>query len=175
MAALFFVLFILILAITNGLADCITEARAVTVKGISLSGLVELGDTLKILISYYQCNPVRRDDVVAFSYAGSKIPIIKIVKGIEGDKFQLRKAENDCWNVLINGVILRTTRNTPYCLDKHGYRMLSLYEKDCKGIIPKDAYLILGNQPGGSLDSTRFGLVSKKCFLGKIVKNRKYK
>jgi type IV secretory pathway protease TraF len=53
-------------------------------------------------------------------------------------------------------------------LDERGYRVLSLYEKDYKGIIPEDAYLILGNLPQGSLDSSHFGLVGKKDILGKV-------
>jgi hypothetical protein len=53
-------------------------------------------------------------------------------------------------------------------LDDQGYRLLSLYEKDYKGIIPEDAYLILGNLPQGSLDSSHFGLVGKKDILGKV-------
>jgi len=48
--------------------------------------------------------------------------------------------------------------------------MLSLYERDYKGVIPKNAYLILGNLVEGSLDSSRFGLVGKSDFLGKVVK-----
>jgi type IV secretory pathway protease TraF len=63
---------------------------------------------------------------------------------------------------------LKNSQNQPYILDERGYRVLSLYEKDYKGIIPEDAYLILGNLPQGSLDSSHFGLVGKKDILGKV-------
>jgi type IV secretory pathway protease TraF len=48
--------------------------------------------------------------------------------------------------------------------------MLSLYEKDYKGIIPQNTYLILGDQPSGSVDSSVFGLVDKSDILGKAEK-----
>ena len=46
--------------------------------------------------------------------------------------------------------------------------MLSLYEENYKGVIPENAYLILGNLSGGSLDITHFGFVNKKDILGKV-------
>jgi type IV secretory pathway protease TraF len=46
--------------------------------------------------------------------------------------------------------------------------MLSLYEKDYKGVIPKNAYLLLGNRISGSVDSTTFGLVEKSDIIAKV-------
>ena len=47
--------------------------------------------------------------------------------------------------------------------------MLELYINDYQGVIPANAYLILGNQAEGSLDSIRFGLIGKEGIVGKIV------
>jgi hypothetical protein len=35
-------------------------------------------------------------------------------------------------------------------------------------VIPKDAYLILGNLPNGTIDSSAFGLVAKTDILGRV-------
>ncbi len=148
---------------------CVSEEKIVEVRGESLSGLIEAGEKLKLLVGYYKCNPVSRNDVVIYNYPGSD-PLIKVVKGISGDKFQLEKAANGCWQILINHEILNNNNNQAYCLNENGYRMLALYEKDYQGAIPENAYLILGNQVGGTLDSSRFGLVGKDDILGKIVK-----
>jgi len=150
--------------------DCVSEERQVTVRGDSLSGLIKDGKHLKILVGYYQCHPVEREDIVAYNYAGNQAPLLKIAKAVEGDKFALVKARaGDCWNLLINGRIAETSAKAAYCFDGRGYRMLSLYEKDYGGSIPKDALLILGNQTSGSLDSSRFGLMSVRDLLGKAV------
>lgn len=49
-------------------------------------------------------------------------------------------------------------------------KLLQLYENSFKGIIPENTYIILGNQPEGTLDSTRFGLVDKSGIIGKVVR-----
>jgi type IV secretory pathway protease TraF len=46
--------------------------------------------------------------------------------------------------------------------------MLSLYERDYKGIIPENAYLLLGNNISNSIDSTVFGLVDKSGIIAKV-------
>jgi len=151
--------------------ECQIETEERIVRGDSLSGILENGDTVRIHVGYYQCHPVEREDIVAYNYAGKEAPLIKIVKAIEGDKFQLKKSTAGCgWNILINDKILKNSQGKDYCFGEHGYRMLSLYEKDYKGVIPKDTLLILGNWANGSLDSTRFGLVDKGDLLGKIIK-----
>ena len=48
--------------------------------------------------------------------------------------------------------------------------MLSLYERDYQGKIPEDAYLVLGDNINGSLDSRNFGLIGKQDILGKVEK-----
>jgi signal peptidase I len=147
--------------------NCPIKIEEKIVKGNSLEPLIKDGETIEVLFGYYDCHTIERNDIVLYSYAGNKNPIIKIIKGIPGDRFSLKKTNNG-WYILINGEILKNSENQPYILDDQGYRLLSLYEKDYKGIIPEDAYLILGNLPQGSLDSSHFGLVGKKDILGKV-------
>ncbi len=149
------------------LKPCISKTEERIVRGNSLTGLIEPGQTVKILLKFYDCNEVKRGDVITYSYAGDKNPLIKIIKGVSGDKFELQKTEND-WHILINGEIVRNSQNQPYVFGNGGYKMLSLYERDYKGVIPENAYLILGNLASGSLDSTYFGLIDKSDILGKV-------
>jgi signal peptidase I len=147
--------------------NCTIKIEEKIVRGNSLEPLIKDGETIEVLFGYYDCYPIQRNDIVLYSYSGNKNPIIKIIKGIPGDKFSLKKTNNG-WYILINGEILKNSQNQPYIFDERGYKMLSLYEKDYKGIIPEDAYLILGNLSQGSLDSSYFGLVGKKDILGKV-------
>jgi signal peptidase I len=148
--------------------SCAVDKRTEEVRGNSLSGFIESGTAVQALFGYYSCHDVARNDVVLFYWAGDANPLIKIVKGIPGDTFHLTKA-NGGWNMLLNGAVLKTTRGEPYLLGDQGYRMLSLYEHDYHGEIPPDAYLILGNLPSGSTDSTRFGFGGKKDILAKVL------
>lgn len=148
--------------------NCIAKTEERLVRGNSLSGLVEPGQTVKILFGFYDCNEIKRGDIAAYNYAGNPEPIIKIIKGISGDKFNLKSAESGGWNVIINDEIVKNSQNQPYVLKEKGYKMLSLYEKDYKGVIPENAYLILGNAANGTLDSSVFGFIDKSDILGKV-------
>jgi len=146
---------------------CMSKTEERIVRGSSLTGLIEPGQTVKILLGFYDCNDVKRGDVITYNYAGDKNPLIKIVKGISGDRFHLQKTEGG-WHILVNDEIVRNSQNQPYVFDEGGYKMLSLYERDYAGVIPENAYLILGNLASGSLDSSHFGLIDKKDILGKV-------
>lgn len=146
---------------------CITGIEAKIVRGTSLSGLINEGATVKIFFGYYNCNEVRRGDIVVYNYSGDPNPIIKIAKGLPGDEFHLQKSAGG-WNLVINDEIIKNSQNQIYTFSEQGHKMLSLYENDYKAVIPVDAYLLLGNLASGSLDSTRFGLVGKTDILGKV-------
>lgn len=143
-----------------------TEEREV--RGESLTGLIERGSSVRVLFGYYGCHEIEKEDVVAYNYAGNPNPVIKIVKAVPGDTFKLKKAPGG-WNLLVNGKVLKNSGKEPYLFDERGRRMLSLYESDYRGVVPPQAYLILGNLARGSLDSSRFGLVHQSDILGKVV------
>ena len=145
---------------------CEVQAEERIVRGGSLSPLIESGDTVKVLFGYYNCHKIKRNDVVAYYYAGNKDPLIKIVRGVSGDKFELRETDRG-WNILINGQILKNSEGNPYLVAGKDYEMLSLYEKDYGESLPENTYLLLGNM-AGSIDSRRFGLVDKSDILGKV-------
>lgn len=149
--------------------DCTVKEVETTVMGESLRGLIESGSKIKVLENYYSCQKVEREDIIAYRYGGSTEPLIKIVKAVPGDKFSLKKSDSG-WNIMVNGKVVVNSEKKPYNIGDAGYRMISLYVKDYEGVIPDDAYLILGNDPAGSLDSTIFGLAGKSDFIGKVVK-----
>ncbi len=148
--------------------ECLVEKEERIVKGNSLFPLFLDGETVKILFNYYECNEVERDDVVLYYYAGSSVPLIKIARGVGGDSFELVEKSESKWHILINGKVLKNSKNDAYLISKKGYEMLSLYEKDFEKEIPGEALLLLGDNPSGTLDSTRFGFVSEKNISAKV-------
>lgn len=137
------------------------------VRGTSLTGVINERDTIKLLNGYYNCNEIKKNEIIAYNYSGNENLIIKIVKAIPGDNFSLREEDNH-YNIWVNGNILANSKNEPYILNENTKEMLALYEKDYEGIIPPEAYLILGNIDTGTLDSTKFGLVHKDQIIGKV-------
>lgn len=133
-----------------------------------MSGLLKDGQEITVLKGYYKCNKVKRDDIIIYPYAGNPIPIVKSVKAVPGDRFELQKDKNNLWNILVNSEILTTSDGTPYALSEPKSKMLALYVNSYHGVVPMDAYIILGNLPGGTVDSTQFGLVNRVDFIGKV-------
>jgi signal peptidase I len=145
--------------------QCLIKIEERVVRGNSLQGLVEDGQIVKVFLNYYDCHKIQRNDLVLYSFAGRKTPLIKIVRGIPGDKLNLQQTTGG-WHILINNKILKNSQDIPYLIFGQGYKMLTLYEDK----IPSGAYLILSNLPGGAMDSTRFGLIGREGILGKAIK-----
>ena len=142
------------------------------VRGNSMYPVLQDGQDINVEIGSYACNAIERDDVVLVELASREDPIIKAVRGIPGDNIELRKAENG-ENIIINGGILVNSEGTPYVLQGNRAKMISLYVNGRDSVIPENTYLLLGNEPGGSYDSTRFGLLDKSQIVGKVDVNAK--
>lgn len=136
------------------------------VEGTSMVPLIEPGTVIQVLSGYYACHPVERDDVVLYHYAGDKSPLIKMVKGVSGDRWSLEE-KGDYFLIFVDGQVLRNNAGEEYKIPAAN-KILPLYAKDYP-IIPQNAYLILGDNPEGSLDSSQFGLISREDLLGKVI------
>ena len=106
---------------------------------------------------HYRFFKIKRFDVVSLKYDGSKY-LIKRVIGLPGDKIEYKNNK-----LFINGKKIEE-----HFLDKgtntEDFSLTTLgYEK-----IPKDMYLVLGDNRENSLDSREIGLIKRKDILGKI-------
>ena len=161
---------IVVFLLTLSIGKCSTQSETRTVHGISMSPIIKDGQEVKLIKNYYNCHKVGRNDIIAYNYSGDINPLIKIVKGIPGDKFSMQSFNNSQeWKILINGSIIYNSENKPYLLTQSEYNLLLIYEDSYKGIIPDNAYLILGDVAPNSIDSRHFGLIDKSDIIGKIV------
>ena len=106
---------------------------------------------------HYRFFKIKRFDVVSLKYDGSKY-LIKRVIGLPGDNIEYKN----------NTLFINGKKIEEYFLDKEtnteDFSLTTLgYEK-----IPKDMYLVLGDNRENSLDSREIGLVKRKDILGKI-------
>jgi hypothetical protein len=72
------------------------------------------------------------------------------------------------YEIIVNNTPLTTSDGRPYQIPTNNIAMLKLYASSYP-TIPQNTYLILGNLPSGTLDSSRFGLVGKIDIIGKAV------
>lgn len=146
-------------------SSCIYKIQNRVVRGNSLSGIVENGDSLKIYFGYYLCNRVLRDDIAVYQYAGSEIPLVKVVKAIPGDSFSIVCNDGRC-SIRVNGSFVKNKNGSAYFIAERSSSLLKYYCESYKSIVPEKTFMILGNHDG-TTDSGKFGLVGINDLIGK--------
>lgn len=135
-------------------------ARAVTVRGDSLSPL--LPDGSRVMMKTAACaGPVRRGDLVIFRTGARAQPVIKIAKGLPGDRFAV---DQDGF-IIVNDAVLENSAGAAYRLPVSQRAMLRAYQDGYGGVIPADTYLLLGDSANSMIDSARLGLIHISDFI----------
>lgn len=142
------------------------EIAAVNTK--FMAGVLEEGKTYEALMGFYECNEPQAGDVVLYRFSPSVDPVIKIVRGVPGDRFELvADKDKGNWNLKINGDLIMHG-DVPYFFGNRPKPTLGLYEKDRNNILGPGEIILLSNVPPGRDDSAVFGLVSQKDIIAKI-------
>ena len=161
-------LFALLAAACSPQRGACATMEAHVVRGASMEPLVHDGASVTIARGYYACHDVGRGDVVLYQYAGNADPLLKQVRAIPGDHWHLQENGDGSVAIVVNNETLRTAAGGEYRVSGKAAQMLRLYATDYP-IIPAGAYLLLGEVPSGSVDSTRFGLVDKSALIGRLI------
>jgi len=138
------------------------DSRPVKVEGSSLSPLVAPNSTVEVVPT--SCiDEIERDALVLFRSGAMKKPIIKQVRALGGDRFELKNGR-----ILVEEKILDTATGKPFSLSEERQAVLRMYVRDYNGIIPENTFLLLGTNPAGALDSTRLGLIHRNDIIGVV-------
>lgn len=148
--------------------DCPVEKKIETVRGASMEPVIPDGAEISALFGYYNCNEVERNDVVLISYPGNEDPLIKFARGLPGDSYEFKLAENGYEHLLVNGEAVENANEEPYLFTAKTKAEIAKYINAYGNTIPDNRYLILGNQANGSLDATVFGLTSLSSIIAKV-------
>ena len=135
------------------------------VAGNSMTSTLEEGDVTLVSKFYHKIFDLERNDIVIIK-KGSKTYIKRII-GLPLEKIEYSK----------NYLYINDHRTKEMFLDDDVFTENFKFEdicdlKKCKdGVIPKDYYLVMGDNRGNSLDSrdNSFGLVSKDEIIGVVM------
>jgi len=156
--------------------DIDIKEESYEIKDSSLADFLKSGSNVKVLLDYYQCNEVKRGDIVLYKEDSQSEPIIKIVKGIPGDAFGMQ-GDGISWNILINNEIIATPQGDLHQVDAKDGDDLIVYfqklsaDKDAIPTIPPKEYLLIENMASGGIENTPFGLANISGIIGKVVVN----
>ncbi|MBL4712120.1 MAG: signal peptidase I [Gammaproteobacteria bacterium] len=131
----------------------------VTIQGNSLSPLIQNVDI--VMMKPVSCvEKIMRSDFVIFHTGAHEQPVIKIVKALPGDSFNVVEGY-----IFVNDEKLLTSNGEAYHLTENHSAMLLLYQRNYDGIVPPNSYIVLGDRPGGAIDSTRIGLIHRSDII----------
>lgn len=148
---------------------CPGETVSLKMRDPYMKGLIEQGEKYELILNYYKCNKPQIGDAVAYLPPGQKIPIVKIIRALEGDQYDLKyNPKQKSWNISVNKKMLMFNQE-PYFFGAPSKPTLSLYLKDRPKGLLKDEMIIFSNYPPGSRDSGIFGIYSTNSLIGKVV------
>jgi signal peptidase I len=138
----------------------------VRVEGGSMSPRIAPGAMIQVIKGGPEClEPLKHGEVVLFESPSSRIPLIKALRGLPGEPL----AVND-GKIIVGGKVARNSAGQPYQLSPARAAMIELSAHDY-GKLPPDTFLVMGENPAGSTDSSRFGLIERRQIIGKMVEN----
>ena len=141
------------------------EIQPLRIQGNSLAPRIANGAVMMAEIGDDCAFVPRRGEIVLFSSGSSRLPLAKEVVAIPGDSWSV-SADG---YVFVGDALARNTLGFPYKLAPERARMLDLYVDSYDGVIPPDTYLLMGEPKGGSLDSSRLGLVHRDDIIGRVL------
>ena len=153
---------------------CVTRIESVTIRGTSLRGLAEPGETWFAAYGYYSCRVPERGEIVLHDWAGNSAPVAKLIKAVPGDRLGFIEAAGPegGTTLSINGVVAKTSQGDPYRFEPSEQRLLALYLEDFGSLVPDDTFLLLSNRVSGTIDSRRFGFVRGTQLLARMYPKR---
>lgn len=128
-----------------------------SVVGNSMYPTLKDGEVLILNKFHYRFSEIKREDIISLKYADTKY-LIKRVIGLPGEKVEI--LDNKLY---INDLEYKEK----YLSEDLNYQDFKLSDLNYS-TIPKDMYLVLGDNRENSLDSRKIGLIKKEDINGKI-------
>lgn len=135
----------------------------VIVRGDSMNNTLKDGEVLFLSKINYEISSIKRFDIVVVKDLDSDL-IIKRIIGLPGDKVEYEDGV-----LYVNDKIINEEYIDYISEDFNVNSICKITNLECNGIIPKDMYLVLGDNREVSADSRVKGLIKRDQILGKTI------
>ena len=135
----------------------------VVVRGDSMYSTLEDGEVLFLSKINYRIEDIERFDIVVVKDIDNDL-IIKRVIGLPGDSVEYKDG-----TLYINDLRIEEDYTDYEMEDFNVDSICEITEITCNGVIPKDMYLVLGDNRKVSADSRVKGLINREQILGKTI------
>lgn len=150
-----------------GNLDCVREKVVETINDPHMEKAIPGGTNMRVFLNYYNCNPVSREDLVWFRFSDSIKPVVRIVKAVPGDRYELQKLDDKKWSININGQPVEA-EGQKYFVESNSVPPLKTYEISRKGVLRENEFILLSSNPPGLTDSSNLGLVKPEKLVGRV-------
>ncbi len=125
------------------------------IMGPSMQPTLNNGDIVLLNKFQYRLFDVKRNQIIALNYKDTKY-MVKRVIGLPGEKIEFKDNTLYINDKAYTESFIKNVKTNDFSLSDLGY-----------DVIPKDMYLVLGDNRENSMDGRDFGLIKKKDIIGK--------
>ncbi len=125
------------------------------IMGPSMQPTLNNGDIVLLNKFQYRLFDVKRNQIIALNYKDTKY-MVKRVIGLPGEKIEFKDNTLYINDKPYTEPFIKDVKTDDFTLKDIGY-----------DVIPKDMYLVLGDNRENSMDGRDYGLISKKDIIGK--------
>lgn len=157
----------------NTKGACPGPTEEFVMNDVYMKGIIELGQKVKVETNYYACHPIQNGDIVMYYQNPEGEPIVKIVRAVPGDSFELTKdIKYKAWNIKINGdYLMDSVEKRKYFFGAATPPTLSLYVKARDGVLRDEEVLLFSSWAPGDQDSGIFGIYKVGDLVGRVLVN----
>lgn len=136
-----------------------------------------LNNKERVLVYHFKYEP-KKGDIVIISMSKESYPraeglrgknafFVKRIVALSGDKITFKHVAKDYYNIYINDELYKNSVGEIYQIKD--YQKINLELDLENNIVPKDKYIVFGDNEQGSQDSRSFGPILKKDIIGKVI------
>lgn len=149
---------------------CPGESRRMKMDDVYMRGLLEIGENFTAQMNWYKCHKFAANDMVLYRFTGKKIPVVRRVVAIPGDKIEVVYDRGlKAWTLSVNAALITDGQN-PYFFGGEPPPPLKLYEQAHQGVVGEAEVILLSSFPPGSDDSGTFGAIAVQDVVAKVEK-----
>lgn len=147
----------------NDLKTICYQKVSTIVQWSSMVPILKNWQDIQVLEHYYDCNEVKRWDIVIYQSAG-RWQLVKQVRALPWDMIYV---DFEKWNLQINWEYLKSDKGQDYNFTQWELDFMNLYIQN--GYLKEWNYFVFGTDISWWFDSRRFAWVSRDKFIAKVI------
>jgi hypothetical protein len=152
-----------------GHLECVQERTTVTIDDDHMVPILDKGQSVQVLQNYYQCNRPARGQLVWYRFSPNIPPVVRVLAGIPGDRFEVKKISGHRWGLKINDVTYQSLSGEDYFIDIGTIPPLHTLEISRGGLLKDNEFIVLSAKPPGLSDSSNLGAVRGAQLAGRVL------